>query len=156
MYLAVAAPPSSRLHNESGTTFYQSSRRHELLEAPGKGVTHQPVQDSIRVVDAMVCLRSPYTVNVFGAIPCSVRCCWDRLIIFVMELVAGGDLRTLLSNPSTHCPRSTSRGAGATDHRRYGEETVHGDLKSANQCASSVWDSAGRPRKMYVWDSYLK
>ncbi|MEP5375859.1 MAG: protein kinase, partial [Hyphomicrobiales bacterium] len=45
----------------------------------------------LRELDAMVRLRSPYTVNVYGAIT-SLQ---DRLVL-VMELLAGGDLRMLL------------------------------------------------------------
>ena len=100
----------------------------------------------LRELDTMTCLRSPFTVNVYGA----VTSLEDRLIL-VMELLAGGDLRTLLSNCEEPLSEQQSRHiigdicAGmAFLHRK---EVVHGDLKSANV----LLDGAGRA-KVRVWD----
>ncbi|CAM9360961.1 unnamed protein product [Scytosiphon promiscuus] len=95
----------------------------------------------LRELDAMIRLRSPHTVNVYGA----VTSLQDRLIL-VMELLVGGDLRTLLKNSEHPLPEDRSRGiigdvcAGMTF--LHGKGTVHGDLKSANV----LLDGAGRAK----------
>ena len=95
-------------------------------------------------LDAMIHLRSPYTVNVYGA----VTVMQDRLVL-VMELLSGGDLGTFLRNCEHPLPEQQSRQiirdicAGMTLHSK---ETVHGDLKSAN----ALLDGAGRV-KVRVW-----
>lgn len=84
----------------------------------------------LRELDAMIRLRSPHTVNLYGA----VTSLPDRLIL-VVELLAGGDLQTLLKSEHP-LPEERSRRivgdicAGMTF--LHGKRTVHGDLKSAN------------------------
>lgn len=114
----------------------------ELLEAQPKPRRPDSQHKAfLREVDAMVRLRSPYTVNVFGA----VTSLPDRLII-VMELLAGGDLRTLIKKSAHPLPEEQARQivgdicAGMAF--LHGKETVHGDLKSANV----LLDSAGRAK----------
>lgn len=85
----------------------------------------------LRELEAMIRLQSPHTVNVYGA----VTCLPDRLIL-VMELLSGGDLRTLLSSCDQPFPEEQSRQiigdvcSGMTF--LHSKDTVHGDLKSAN------------------------
>lgn len=95
----------------------------------------------LRELGAMIRLRSPHTVNVFGA----VMSLPDRLIL-VMELLVGGDLRTLLRSSDQPLPEKQSRliigdiGAGMTF--LHGKDAIHGDLKSANV----LLDGAGRAK----------
>lgn len=89
----------------------------------------------------MVRLRSPYTVNVYGAIT-SLQ---DRLVL-VMELLAGGDLRTLLkcsdqALPENQC-RQIVRDICAGMDFLHSKKTIHGDLKSANV----LLDGSGRAK----------
>ncbi|CAM9307947.1 unnamed protein product [Laminaria digitata] len=89
----------------------------------------------------MIRLRSPYTVSIYGA----VMSLPDRLVL-VMELLAGGDLRTLLNISDEPLPDEQSRqiirdicmGMAFL----HSKKTVHGDLKSANV----LLDSAGRAK----------
>lgn len=89
----------------------------------------------------MIRLRSPYTVNIYGAITSQQ----DRLVL-VMELLTGGDLRTLLKNSDESLPESQCRqiirdiceGMAFL----HSKKTVHGDLKSANV----LLDSSGRAK----------
>lgn len=95
----------------------------------------------LRELDAMVRLRSPHTVNVFGAITSLP----NRLVL-VMELLARGDLRTLLKNSEQplleeQCQRIV-RDICAGMTFLHGKKTVHGDLKSANV----LLDGAGRAK----------
>lgn len=89
----------------------------------------------------MVRLRNPYTVNVYGAITSRP----DRLVL-VMELLAGGDLRTLLNNYDQPLPEKQSRqiiGDICTGMAfLHSKKAVHGDLKSANV----LLDGAGRAK----------
>lgn len=88
----------------------------------------------------MIRLRSPYTINVYGA----VTSMQDRLVL-VMELLAGGDLRTLLSNSEQPLPdemcgqmiRDICEGMSFL----HSKEAVHGDLKSARagRAKASIW-----------------
>ncbi|CAM9813472.1 unnamed protein product [Scytosiphon promiscuus] len=85
----------------------------------------------LRELDTMIRLRSPHTVNVYGAIT-SVP---ERLVL-VMELLAGGDLRNMLKNSeqplSEERVRQTIRDICAGMAFLHSKGTVHGDLKSAN------------------------
>ncbi|CAN0045701.1 unnamed protein product, partial [Hapterophycus canaliculatus] len=85
----------------------------------------------LRELDIMIRLRSPHTVNVYGAITSLP----DRLVL-VMELLAGGDLRTLLKNCKQPLPeiqsRQIIRDICAGMAFLHSKATVHGDLKSAN------------------------
>ena len=95
----------------------------------------------LRELEAMIRLRSPYTVDVYGA----VTSLPDRLIL-VMELLAGGDLRTLLKNSeeplSVEKCRQIVGDICAGMNFLHGKKTVHGDLKSANV----LLDGAGRAK----------
>ncbi|CAM9795595.1 unnamed protein product, partial [Laminaria digitata] len=89
----------------------------------------------------MIRLRNPYTVNVYGAVTSLPDC-----MVLVMELLAGGDLRTLLNTFEQPLPDEQSRqiigdicNGMAFLHRK---KTVHGDLKSANV----LLDYAGRAK----------
>lgn len=79
----------------------------------------------------MTRLQSPHTVNVFGVVTSQ-----PGLLILVMELLAGGDLGTMLKNCAQPLPDEQSRRiigdicAGMVF--LHGRKTVHGDLKSAN------------------------
>lgn len=90
---------------------------------------------------AMIRLRSPYTVNVYGA----VTSMHDRLVL-VMELLAGGDLRTLLKTAERPLSEGRCRQiigdicAGMAF--LHSKKTVHGDLKSANV----LLDGSGRAK----------
>ena len=85
----------------------------------------------LRELEAMVRLRSPNTVNVYGA----VTSLPDRMIL-VMELLAGGDLQALLRKSEQPLPVKQSRriiGDICTGMAfLHSKNTVHGDLKSAN------------------------
>ncbi len=125
----------------------------EVLEARSRGQPNPEREKSqrkafLRELDAMFRLRSPYTVGVYGAITSRP----DRLVL-VMELLAGGDLRTLLKNSEQPLPEEQSRGIirdiCAGMHFLHGKETVHGDLKSANV----LLDGAGRAKVRETGDS---
>lgn len=97
----------------------------------------------LRELDAMIRLRSPHTVNVYGA----VTSLPDRMVL-VMELLAGGDLRTLLKNSNKQPPlpeersRRIIRDMCAGMAFLHSKDCVHGDLKSANV----LLDGAGRAK----------
>lgn len=86
-------------------------------------------------------LRSPHTVNVYGAITSRK----DRLVL-VMELLSGGDLRAFLKQSEQPLPAERARRiisdicAGMAFLHSHG--AVHGDLKSANV----LLDGAGRAK----------
>ncbi|CAM9240971.1 unnamed protein product, partial [Hapterophycus canaliculatus] len=85
----------------------------------------------LRELEAMIRLRSPNTVNVYGA----VTSLPDRMVL-VMELLVGGDLLTLLRRSKNPLPVEQSRriiGDICTGMAfLHSKDTVHGDLKSAN------------------------
>ncbi|CAM9265476.1 unnamed protein product, partial [Ectocarpus sp. 8 AP-2014] len=85
----------------------------------------------LRELDAMIRLRNPHTVNVYGAITSLP----DRLVL-VMELLAGGDLRAMLKNSEQPLPEDKCRqiiqDVCAGMAFLHSKATVHGDLKSAN------------------------
>ena len=99
----------------------------------------------MRELEAMSRLRSPNTVNVYGA----VTSLSDRMVL-VMELLAGGDLlamlkmskRPLPEEQSRHILRDICTGMAFL----HSKNTVHGDLKSANV----LLDSGGRAKVMIM------
>ncbi|CAM9849968.1 unnamed protein product [Ectocarpus sp. 6 AP-2014] len=101
----------------------------------------------LRELDAMIRLRSPHIVNIYGAITSLP----DRLIL-VMELLAGGDLRAMLKNSEQPLPKDKCRqiiqdicvGMAFL----HGKATVHGDLKSAN----ILLDHRGRAKACWIGD----
>ena len=97
----------------------------------------------LRELEAMIRLRSLNTVNVYGA----VTSLPDRMVL-VMELLAGGDLLTMLRESKEPLPEQQSRriirdictGMAFL----HSMNTVHGDLKSANV----LLDGGGRAKVM--------
>eukprot|EP00904_Undaria_pinnatifida_P005783 jgi/Undpi1/2334/HiC_scaffold_13.g05717.m1 len=89
----------------------------------------------------MIRLRSPHTVNVYGAVTSRPGC-----YVLVMELLSGGDLRGLLKDAVEPLAEEHSRQiirdicAGMSFLHR--KETIHGDLKSPNV----LFDGAGRAK----------
>ncbi|CAN0080537.1 unnamed protein product, partial [Ectocarpus sp. 12 AP-2014] len=85
----------------------------------------------LRELDAMIRLRNPHTVNVYGAITSLP----NRLVL-VMELLAGGDLRAMLKHSEQPLPEDKCRqiiqDVCAGMAFLHSKTTVHGDLKSAN------------------------
>ncbi|CAM9718817.1 unnamed protein product, partial [Ectocarpus sp. 8 AP-2014] len=85
----------------------------------------------LRELEAMIRLRNPHTVNVYGAITSQP----NRLVL-VMELLAGGDLRAMLKNSEQPLPEDKCRqiiyDVCAGMAFLHSKATVHGDLKSAN------------------------
>lgn len=79
----------------------------------------------------MTRLRSPHTVNLYGAITSLSNC-----LILVMELLPGGDLRNFLKGAMKPSPEGQARQivgdicAGMAFLHSKG--IVHGDLKSSN------------------------
>ncbi|CAM9667182.1 unnamed protein product [Ectocarpus fasciculatus] len=85
----------------------------------------------LRELDAMIRLRNPHIVNVYGAITSLP----DRLVL-VMELLVGGDLRAMLKSseqslPEDKCRQIIQDVCTGMDFL-HSKATVHGDLKSAN------------------------
>ena len=82
-------------------------------------------------LQAMMKLRSPHTVNVYGAIT-SLK----GKLILVMELLTGGDLRSLLKHSTERIPEPQARriiqDVCAGMAFLHSKRAVHGDLKSAN------------------------
>ena len=128
---------------------------HDVVDISGgdedtklrQGVPAEPEQDQskrrafLRELHAMIRLRSPHTVNVYGAITSS-----EERLVLVMELLVGGDLRTLLKTSNRPLPADQSRRiirdvcAGLAF--LHSKDTIHGDLKSANV----LLDGAGRAK----------
>ena len=85
-------------------------------------------------------LSSPYTVNVYGAVTSQP----DKLIL-VMELLSGGDLRTLLKSEEQIPYDKSFQIIGdicAGMDFLHSKNTIHGDLKSANV----ILDGSGRAK----------
>ncbi|CAM9095757.1 unnamed protein product, partial [Hapterophycus canaliculatus] len=99
----------------------------------------------LQELKAMIRLRSPNTVNVYGA----VTSLPDRMVL-VMELLVGGDLLTLLRKSTEPLPEKQSRriiGDICTGMAfLHSKNTVHGDLKSANV----LLDGDGRAKVIIV------
>eukprot|EP00904_Undaria_pinnatifida_P011787 jgi/Undpi1/7739/HiC_scaffold_23.g10212.m1 len=101
----------------------------------------------LKELHAMIRLRSPHTVNVYGAITSRTDC-----YILIMELLPGGNLRELLQG-------STEPLADEHAHRiirdiclgmafLHRKRTIHGDLKSPN----ILLDWTGRAKVMpLIW-----
>ena len=94
-----------------------------------------------RELETMRRLRSPHTVHLYGAITSR-----DDRLVLVMELLPGGDLRTLLKGALKPLEESHARQiigdvcAGmAFLHQK---KTIHGDLKSPNV----LFDGTGRAK----------
>ena len=82
-------------------------------------------------LQAMMRLRSPHTVNVYGAITST-----KGKLILVMELLTGGDLRSLLKHSTERIPEPQARriiqDVCAGMAFLHSKCAVHGDIKSAN------------------------
>ena len=95
----------------------------------------------LRELEAMMRLRSPNTVSMYGAITTRK----DRLVL-VMELLPGGSLRTLLANAEEQLPEDRAwlitKDVCAGLVYVHSKTIVHGDLKSANV----LFDGAGRAK----------
>lgn len=97
----------------------------------------------LRELEAMVGFSSPHTVRVYEAI----TSCKDRLVL-VMELLTGGDLRTLLERAAAEQPipvdraRCIVRDVCAGMVFLHGKSMVHGDLR----CCNVLFDGAGRAK----------
>lgn len=95
----------------------------------------------MRELESMTRLRSPHTIQVYGAITSLT----DRYIL-VMELLSGGDLSTFLRRADEPLADENTRQiirdicAGMTF--LHSKQTIHGDLKSANV----LLDGAGRAK----------
>lgn len=87
----------------------------------------------------MIRLRSPYTVNVYGAITSRE----DRLVL-VMELLTGGDLRSFLRHSEERLLEARARqiiqDVCTGMNFLHDKNAVHGDLKSGN----ILFDGEGR------------
>lgn len=109
--------------------------------APKSGRNNRPRKSFWRELEAMRRLRSPHTVNVYGAITSRT----DRYIL-VMELLPGGDLRALLKKAeeplADEHARSIVRDICAGMAFLHRKEMVHGDMKSANV----LFDAEGRAK----------
>ena len=98
-------------------------------------------REFFRELEAMFRLRSPHTVQVYGAVTCRK----DELVI-VMELLAGGNLRVLLDAAKEPLSENHTRqlvgDVCAGMAFLHSKETIHGDLKSSNV----LLDGAGRAK----------
>ncbi|CAN0158219.1 unnamed protein product, partial [Ectocarpus sp. 4 AP-2014] len=117
-------------HNAAAKVLYIAHDLGALDENQQQRITRQR-RGFLRELEAMIRLRSPNTVNVFGA----VTSLSDRMVL-VMELLPKGDLLTLLKKSRKPLPEEQSRrlirdictGMAFL----HSKKTVHGDLKSAN------------------------
>ena len=105
----------------------------------------------LRELEAMIRLRSLNTINVYG----TVASLPDRTVL-VMELLAGGDLLTLLRTSETPLPEEQSRRiigdicAGMAF--LHGKNTTHGDLKSADV----LLDGDGRAKVTWLGNQFVQ
>ncbi|CAM9241877.1 unnamed protein product [Scytosiphon promiscuus] len=117
-------------HNAAAKVLNFAHKRGALEETRKQQETSQR-RAFLRELEAMIRLRSPNTVNVYGA----VTSLPDRMVL-VMELLVGGDLLTLLRNSTEPLPEEQYRriiGDICTGMAfLHSKNTVHGDLKSAN------------------------
>ncbi|CAM9820486.1 unnamed protein product, partial [Ectocarpus sp. 8 AP-2014] len=127
-------------HNAAAKVLYIAQDLGALDENQEQRETKQR-RRFLRELEAMIRLRSPNTVNVYGA----VTSLPDRMVL-VMELLPNGDLFTLLRRSTKPLPEEKSRQiigdicAGMAF--LHGKNTVHGDLKSANV----LLDGGGRAK----------
>ncbi|CAM9849898.1 unnamed protein product [Ectocarpus sp. 6 AP-2014] len=127
-------------HNAAAKVLYIAHDLGALDENQKQRETRQR-KGFLRELEAMIRLRSPNTVNVYGA----VTSLSDRMVL-VMELLPNGDLLTLLRRSTKPLPDEKSRQiigdicAGMAF--LHGKNTVHGDLKSANV----LLDGGGRAK----------
>ncbi|CBJ27852.1 ATP binding / amino acid binding / protein kinase/ protein serine/threonine kinase/ protein-tyrosine [Ectocarpus siliculosus] len=127
-------------HNAAAKVLYIAHDLGALDENQKQRETRQR-KGFLRELEAMIRLRSPNTVNVYGA----VTSLSDRMVL-VMELLPNGDLLTLLRRSTNPLPEEKSRQiigdicAGMAF--LHGKNTVHGDLKSANV----LLDGGGRAK----------
>ncbi|CAM9373156.1 unnamed protein product, partial [Scytosiphon promiscuus] len=127
-------------HNAAAKVLYIAHDLGALDENQQQRETRQR-KGFLRELEAMIRLRSPNTVNVFGA----VTSLPDRMVL-VMELLPNGDLLTLLRKSKKPLPEDQSRGiigdicAGMAF--LHSKNTIHGDLKSANV----LLDGGGRAK----------
>ena len=95
----------------------------------------------LKELEAMMRLRSPHTVNVYGAVTSR-----KNELVLIMELMAGGDLRTRLKNAKPPLDegkaRITMKDVSAGVAFLHSKKTIHGDLKSANV----LFDREGRAK----------
>eukprot|EP00903_Cladosiphon_okamuranus_P009885 g9389.t1 len=127
-------------HNAAAKVLYIAHDLGTLDEHQQQRETRQR-RGFLRELEAMIRLRSPNTVNVFGA----VTSLPDRMVL-VMELLPNGDLLTLLRKDKKPLPEEQARGiigdvcAGMAF--LHSKNTIHGDLKSANV----LLDGGGRAK----------
>ncbi|CAM9106764.1 unnamed protein product [Ectocarpus sp. 13 AM-2016] len=117
-------------HNAAAKVLYIGHDLGALDENQKQRETRQR-RAFLRELEAMIRLRSPNTVNVFGAVTCLPD--W---MVLVMELLPNGDLLTLLKKSKKPLPEKQARRiigdicAGMAF--LHSKNTVHSDLKSAN------------------------
>lgn len=95
----------------------------------------------LRELEAITRVRSPHTVNVYGAVTCEP----NRLVL-VMELLPGGDLRSFLRRAEEPLPEEKAHhivgDVCAGMAFLHSNATIHGDLKSTN----ILLDGTGRAK----------
>lgn len=124
----------------------QKSRRRAAVARAKRAAAKERTENRelagfLRELEAIKRLRSPRTVQIFGAVTAPR----DRVVL-VMELLPGGDLRYRLRRSRRPLDDGTLRGI-VTDICSgmaflHGEAFVHGDLKSSNV----LFDAAGRAK----------